>query len=412
MLVVSVLLIGVVVYKVVTREEANDIYATVSDGPFEVRVRVSGELQAKNSQNINAPSDQMRSRSFRVSDVQIKDLVPEGTVVDSGAYVGSLDRQVLSNQLKTLEDDVEKAEQQYLKTQLDTALTLRDLRSSLVNMQYAVEERELVLEQSKFEPPATIRQAELNLEKAQRELRQAQENYQLKHRQSVASMLEAHINLEKVRRQREELMALLERFTIYAPKQGMVIYHREWNGNKRKVGSSITPWDPIIATLPDLSEMVSQTFVNEIDISRIKVGQEVQIGVDAFPDRMYRGTVYQVANVGEQIQGSDARVFEVMIRVLEQDTILRPSMTTNNAILISSRENAVYCPLECLHTDDSATFVYTANRQRREVRVGESSESHAVILEGVSTGETLYLSQPETPQDFRWVGLKPEEGER
>jgi HlyD family secretion protein len=73
------------------------------------------------------------------------------------------------------------------------------------------------------------------------------------------------------------------------PKSGMVIYHREWNGSRRTVGSSISPWDLTVATLPDLSSMMSRTYVNEIDVSKVKAGQDVRIGVDAFPERQYTG---------------------------------------------------------------------------------------------------------------------------
>ena len=84
---------------------------------------------------------QLRGRSFRISDVKIQDLIPEGTVVDSGAYVATLDRSALSNRLKEIEDDLEKSQQSYLKTQLDTTLTLRELRNSLVNLKFDMEEK-------------------------------------------------------------------------------------------------------------------------------------------------------------------------------------------------------------------------------------------------------------------------------
>ncbi|MCK7532908.1 MAG: HlyD family efflux transporter periplasmic adaptor subunit [Marinilabiliales bacterium] len=81
----------------------------------------------------------------------------------------------------------------------------------------------------------------------------------------------------------------------------MVIYKREWNGAKRKVGSEISPWDPVVATLPDLSSMISKTYVNEIDVSKVKAGQRVRLTVDAFPEKSYTGAVISVANIGEQL---------------------------------------------------------------------------------------------------------------
>ena len=384
------------------------LYVSVKRGHFEVSVTVTGELQSLRSVTISGPSVEMRSNSVRIGEVPIKDLVDEGTVVDSGDYVAQLDQQVLALQVKTLADEVEKGEQQYVKTQLDTALTLRELRSSLVNLEFEVEERRLACEQSKYEPPATLRQAQISLEKSERALRQAQENYRLKYRQLVASMREAELNLQRVKRQRDDLEALMGKFTIYAPQRGMVIYHREWDGKKRTVGSKISPWDATIATLPDLTELVSQTYVNEIDISRIRTGQSVSVGVDAFPDRSYLGRVSEVANVGEQVQGSDAKMFEVRVLLLAGDSVLRPSMTTSNRIVVYSSDDVVYCPLECVHASDSLQFVYTASGERRQVVLGESNESDAVVLRGLQEGEQLYLSIPPKGDAFRWVGLGSE----
>ncbi len=67
----------------------------------------------------------------------------------------------------------------------------------------------------------------------------------------------------------EDIREILAGFIITAPAQGMVIYKREWNGTKRKMGSSINPFDRRVATLPDLSSMISKTFVNEIDESKV-----------------------------------------------------------------------------------------------------------------------------------------------
>jgi multidrug resistance efflux pump len=278
----------------------------VQKGEFEILVTVTGELQAITSVDIMGPSELRNSRSIRIRDIKIQDLIPEGTVVDSGDYVGSLDRSEVGTTLKDFEDELETVESQYLKTKLDTTMQLRELRDQLVNLYFALEEKQIVLDQSKFEPPATIRQATIDLEKAQRAYEQAKDNYKLKEQQAKANMREATIELEKARRKVQELNDVLNKFTIFAPQAGMVIYKKEWNGQKRKVGSMISPWDLTVATLPDLSEMSSKTYVNEIDISKIKEGQKVRIGVDAFPDNKYTGVVADVANIGEQLPNTDA----------------------------------------------------------------------------------------------------------
>ena len=71
------------------------------------------------------------------------------------------------------------------------------------------------------------------------------------------------------------LQEFLAQFTIKAPSPGMVIYKKEFNGAKRKTGSTVNPFDRIIATLPDLSTMISKMYVSEIEVNKVKNGQKV-----------------------------------------------------------------------------------------------------------------------------------------
>ena len=378
-------------------------FVKVAQGKFEILVNVTGELKAQNSEDIMAPTE-LRGRSFRISEVKIQDLIPEGTVVDSGEYVATLDRSALSNQLKTTEDDLEKSQQAYLKAQLDTTLQLRELRNTLINLKFDMEEKQIVLEQSKYEPPATQRQAQINLDKAEREHKQASHNYNLKKEQAEASMKEVGINLERQRRERQDMLDVLSKFVIRAPKPGMVIYYREWGGTKRKVGSSVSPWDLTVATLPDLSVMNSKPYVNEIDVSKVKRNQKVRVSVDAFPEKKFTGEVIEVANIGEQLPNTDAKVFEVAIRVNEYDPILRPSMTTGNQIITNVYDSVMYIPLEALHAKDSVSFVYTRKGKRQVVVPGDMNENFIIIERGLAVDDEIYISMPEKPEKFELIG--------
>jgi multidrug efflux pump subunit AcrA (membrane-fusion protein) len=402
----AVIIIAIVI--ITTRKEKiNDqLIVKAQKGEFEILVTVTGELQAKSSIDITGPAELGNSRDLRIREIKIQDLVPEGTLVDSGQYVGDLDRSEVSISLKDLKDELEKAESQYIKIQLDTTMQLRDLRDQLVNLKFAMEEKQIVLDQSKFEPPATIRQAKIDLDKSERAYDQAEKNYSLKQQQSRADMREAVINLEKAKRKVTELEKVIGKFRIYAPASGMVIYKKEWDGQKRKVGSTINPWDMSIATLPDLSSMSSKTFVNEIDISKVKAGQLVRIGIDAFPEKKYTGKVLEVANIGEQLPNTDAKVFEVLVNVDQTDSILRPSMTTSNQIITDVFKDVVYLPLEAIHNNDSLSFVYTTSNRKQIIVPGLSNENHIIIEQGLKEGDEVYLSVPDEEEKWKYAGLE------
>ena len=190
----AVLLIILLWYFVGSEESSTSkILVPVKSGPFEIMVTKTGELEAKSSKKIYGPDG---LRSVRIWNVKIEDIIAEGTVVDSGAYVATLDRTEISNRIKDVESEVDKLESQYIKTKLDTSMDMRTARNELINLKFNLEERKIKLEQSKFEPPATIRQYQIDLEKAERDLGQAEKNYQLKLKKAEANMKEVTASLD------------------------------------------------------------------------------------------------------------------------------------------------------------------------------------------------------------------------
>ena len=210
----SVLIIALVLYSVLSGKEKEVVLETkVVQGAFEIAVMVTGELQAIRETEIKAPS-QLRSRNLRIHRVKIQDLIPEGTVVDSGDWVATLDRSEADNSLKDIMDNLEQKESEYKRTKLDTTMQLRELRDQLINLNFAMEEAEITLEQSQYEPPATIRQAQIELEKAIRAYDQANQNYDLKVQQAEAEMREAEINMARDRRNCLKHIIQIERFPV------------------------------------------------------------------------------------------------------------------------------------------------------------------------------------------------------
>lgn len=393
--VVVVLAVGYFVVKGDNSGEVSAIMAPVKQGEFRVEIETTGELEAKNSVKILGPQS---LRNFQIWQVTIQNIVSEGTVVKKGDWVATLDRSEFQNKFSAKQIELDKASSKFNQTQLDTTLQMRQSRDELINLKYAVEESEIVLEQSKFEPPATIKQVEINLDKSKRAYDQAVENYKIKKKQNIEKMREVNAELRKVQSEFEGMTKVLETFNVLAPEDGMVIYEKGWDGKPIKAGSQIQMWEPTVATLPDLTTMVSKTYVNEVDVRKVKTGQQVEVGLDAYPDKKLKGLVTSVANVGEQRPNSDAKVFEVMVQIDGTDPTLRPSMTTSNKIVTNVQDSVLYVPLESLHSQfDSITYIFKKNgikTVKQEVVVGATNANSAVILEGINASDRIYLSIP------------------
>ena len=392
-LAVSVLILLWFVWGADSSEETN-LFVDVKKGDFEVVVTTTGELQAKNSTMVRGPQG---ARTIQVWNMTIQSLVPEGTLVKKGDLVAELDRSEVLTRMQNAQLEVQQAQSQLEKAKLDSTLTLTQARDALENLKFQLEENEIAVEQAVYESPAVQRQKQIELERTQRELAQEKKNYQTRIRQEEATIKEIEANLEQENNNLSRIMTVMQGFTILAPENGMVVYTRNWRGEKTTTGTTVNAFDAVVAELPDFSVMESITYVNEVDIQKIKTGQNTTIGLDAIPDKELTGVVTSVANIGEQRPDTHSKVFEVKVEINEADTTLRPAMTTSNDILVDKIENVLFVPLESIHTYDSTDVVFKRDGLQtvlQQVVMGVKNENEVVILEGLQEDDEVMISMP------------------
>jgi RND family efflux transporter MFP subunit len=370
------------------------VIARVKKGDFHVVVTSAGELRAKKFVQIQGPLNMQQAEIWQT---KISSLVPEGTVVKEGDVVAELDRSGIAAKLAEISLALQKAEAQLTQAQLDSTLNLATAREDMKTMELSLEEKRIAKEQAAFESPSIKRQAEIDYEKATRALAQAKTNYVTKTQQAIAKMAEVGSDVQRQRNKLKIVQDVIANFTIKAPSSGMVIYVKEWNGKKKGVGSQIGAWEPTVATLPDLGEMESLSYVNEIDVRKIAAGQKVMVSLDSDPTKKLAGTVTAVANVGEQRPNADSKVFEVKILLAQADTTLRPGMTTSNAIETNTVKNALSVPLEAVAVDGTTPFVFKRDGARvtkQQVETGLANENEIVIAKGLDADDRVLLTAP------------------
>ena len=188
----------------------------------------------------------------------------------------------------------------------------------------------------------------------------------------------------------------------------MLTYVKNWDGSKKKVGSTISPWDPSIANLPDLTKMESKTYANEVDIRKIKKDLKVKIGFDAFPEMQIEGIVTEVANVGEKKRGSDIKVFQVLIELKETNDNVRPGMTTSNIIITNEKRNVLSIPIEAIFSKDSISYVYAKSGFsiiKKQVELGDNNNDEVIIVNGLTEKDIVYLNKPDGYKDVKITTL-------
>lgn len=191
----------------------------------------------------------------------------------------------------------------------------------------------------------------------------------------------------------QNLQDTMNNYTITAPISGTIIE------KDAKVGDAVKTGDTLCIVY-DLSYLEMSINVDELQISSISVGQQVQITADAVPDKTYVGTVTRVSMKGASNGGTTT--YPVSIRIDDTDG-LRPGMNANAEIVVAQADNALVVPNAAvvrgsyvLVTKDSPSaanadtameapegFVYVP------VKTGVSDDDYTQIVSGIQEGDTI-----------------------
>jgi len=407
--ILSAIIVLLIAFFLITgsREESTEITTTAQRGTFEILVYSTGQLSSENTDNIVAPEQLGNYNMTRISYLTITDMVEEGTYVDSGDYVATLDNQAVEERLTEELDNLAQMLTDYEDSKIDSNLTLSNQRDQIMNARLDVEERKIAVTESAYESPSVKRKVEMDLDKAERKLSQVQEAYKLVVKQEANKVDRKYLGIKQLQERIDAINELKDNLVIRSPKSGILTYYQYPSGGFVQTGAGVSRGG-IIATFPNMSNWVTKTYINEIDISLIKPGQKVRIGIDAFPEKELSGEVVEVANMGLTVPQSDAKAFEVKIKINDSDKDIKPGMTTSNTIQVGHYDDVVFIPIESVFTNDSLSFVYLAgnDKKRQIIETGDENENFIIVQQGITEGQELYLSKPGNDEDFEFTGME------
>ncbi|TLX72334.1 HlyD family efflux transporter periplasmic adaptor subunit [Labilibacter sediminis] len=375
--------------------------ATVEIQPFSMEVSATGEVQALKYETINVP-ELMHRRELRVYYLKITDLVAEGTNVKKGDFIATLDPADVEDRLKKSYERIDEHSNSLESAILDSTIALSQNRDQIVNFLDNLEESKIKVEQSKYESKAVQRQAQISLEKAVLDLNAKKRNYEKEIQKQKTKIARIQKRLDGETKTRDMLEELKKQLHIKSPSNGMVVYGRSWRGTKIKVSDDVGPWMPIIATIPDLSSLVSEAIVKEIDIAKIKLNQVVKLTIDAFPDDVFEGKVIRIANIGQPIKDAGMNGFKVLIEIDTKNKKILPGMTTTNQIVTAHFENDMVVPREAVFGNDTNQYVFirkTGSTEKQQVKTDGENETHIRIIDGINIGDQVLLSRPDKFKD-------------
>lgn len=375
---------------------------TVKKDNFESVISVKGEIQGKNAVLISL-SDVLKRRDLRIYEYQIKDLVQEGAKVKKGDWIATLDIASITQQIQNNNEDLEKRRAEFNDAKIDSTIQLTQLRQELKEFKYDLEYKEVELEESKYESPAYQRKVKVEYNKTVRQMDKKHRDYQLKELELKVKTRRIEDKYNEFQRRDSLLKLAVAEARIKAPSAGMVMYAKLWGGRKLKVGDYVSMWNPTIATLPDMSVPVSETYVEEIDITKIAEGDSVEISIDALPDKKFDGEIIKIANIGQELPGFESKVFRVVVQVNTVDPELKPAMTTNNDIIVKNVSDVLTIPRECLFSQNGDDFVFLkkgGNTYKKKVVAGTENEEKIIIEQGLEENDKILYTSPENADEI------------
>ena len=161
-----------------------------------------------------------------------------------------------------------------------------------------------------------------------------------------------------------------------------------------------------IMSIANLNDMIVNAHINQADVTRLKVGQEVEIQVESVPGLKMVGLLDRLAP--QAVIKNGIKGFGARIQIKSIDPRIRPGMTAVLSIPVATADNVLAVPLSAVFTERGDRYVYVKkddNYERRPVTVGISDLSYAEIQKGLSDGETVALELP--PQERGAKPLKP-----
>lgn len=194
---------------------------------------------------------------------------------------------------------------------------------------------------------AAVRQAEAALASAKAAA--------LQERIRSSDLNQARASVSQLRSTVKELESQLSYTIVRSPASGTVIRRYIEEGELITSGVSSFTSGMTICTVADLREMLVVPEINEVDVAKVRVGQPVEVRVDAVPGRVFRGVVAAIAPASttaldpnvSAAQGTVVK-FKVKVRLPNPDRLLRPGMSANVSIITAKKSRCTCLPIDAV----------------------------------------------------------------
>jgi HlyD family secretion protein len=358
---------------------------SVKSGPFRQSITETGDLEAIKASFITMPRlNWQYGYQFKVVG-----LVEHGKQVQKGDSIISLDASSIYKYILEKESSLENEQAASKKQKVDMENKLQELNAQLKTEQASYDLKKLELERVQYESENKRKLKELEFHQATIKLNKVKRNLDLRPKLDDYDRKTQEIRVIQRENEIKAAKETLKLMVIRSPLEGIFQVKTNWNGQHIKLGDNLY-LGSMIASIPDIRKMKANTFVNETDITKVKLGTKVIVRLDALPTVPFNGVITSISKICTK--NENAKIFKIEVEIPETDLRLKPGMTVSCEYLIFESEKELYVPNKCLLKENGHSYLLInkgISPQKIEVITGPSNNNYTVIISGAKKGQEL-----------------------
>jgi len=250
--------------------------------------------------------------------------------------------------------------------------------------------------------PSLEEKAKAAVEKAEMEYQQIRKGSVFKIAKAASNLKETESNFKTAQSSLKRAKDELQKTIIKAPFSGIAILFeafREGQKRKPRIGDKVWQNQPLLY-LPDISSMIVKTQVREVDLHKINLKQKCIVKVDAYPESSFEGTVTFIGVLAsERVEGmAGEKYFQLQVVITNEDSRLRPGMTSRITILSDQAKNVLTIPIQAIFEEAGFNYCYKFQDNKLhkvKITVGRQNEDIIEIKSGLTQGDKVSLLKPE-----------------
>src|SRR5947209_2460597 len=376
------------------RKQANgDLLRTavVEQKDFVRTLRVHGIVEAVESRAIAAP----RLSGQGLGTLIITKLVPNGSAVHRGDVLVEFDRQAQLRVVIDKEAEYRDLVEQIKKKEADQAAARAADETELKKAEDAQQTAELEMKKNEIVSRIDAEKNQQNLEQARATFEQLKQTFDLKRRAAQAELKVLQIQRDRALTAMRWAQGNTQKMVIHASTDGVAVINSMWKGGSFsdvQEGDEVRPGFPFMQVV-NPGRMQVRARMNQADIGDLSVGQNVRIGLDAYPELSFSGTLQSLSAVAQTSSfSSRVRYLVTLFAINGSDPRLLPDLSSAVDIEIARQPNALVVPRDAIFSENSHAYVRVKNGssyEKRGVRLGAASNVEQVVVSGVEKGAVL-----------------------